>query len=135
VLWLLACQAHSLTAGLGGGARTSSADPSGTRPETFTGSTNSPFSAATDPPATERDIARENGHRWTRLVGYSIAEATRRARAAGYSGEIKVEELEQFDASCKDGTVCTFIPSRWELDLDDVLYLKVNRKVTIANPD
>src|ERR1043166_864452 len=84
--------------------------PTGPRPESYSGSNNSPFAARTDPEPTHCEIARENNHKWTRLVGYSADEAARRAKATGYAGKIEVRPLSEYDAKCKEGMVCTFDP-------------------------
>jgi hypothetical protein len=107
----------------------------GQRPETYTGSNNSPFSARTDPEPTACEIARENRHKWTRLVGYTVEEATRRARAAGWENKIEVRPLTEYDARCKDGMVCTFQPARWEIGDGSALTLYVNHKMAISTPD
>jgi beta-lactam-binding protein with PASTA domain len=96
---------------------------------------NSPYAAKSSPEPTACEIARENGHKWTRLVGYTPAEATKRAKAAGWEGKVVVHESQEFDASCKDGTVCSFDPARWEIGDGYELTLKVNRKVSITTPD
>ena len=147
-LWLSACQAHSFSARLGGSSGTSSAGstsaassggdtgaPASSGASTPGETNNSPLNAATDPEPSAADIARDRGHRWTRLIGYTPEEAIRRAKAAGFTGKIEVSELSAFDPKCKSGTVCTFYPTRWELDQDDTLTLSVNHKVTIATPD
>jgi len=154
-----ACQAHSLSGALGtstpstsSGSSASSSDASTTSSsspdncpssadlprqgsETYTGSNNSPFSARTDPEPTACEIARENNHKWTRLVGYTVEEATKRAKAAEWDGTIEVHELSEFDPKCKDGLVCSLAPARWELRQDRKLTLYVNRKMTISTPD
>jgi len=112
-----------------------SSDLPGQRPETYTGSNNSPFSARTDPEPTQCEIARENHHKWTRLVGYSVAEATQRAKAAGFEGTIEVHALTEYDAKCKEGMVCTFQPARWEIGASSTLTLYTNHKVSISTPD
>jgi hypothetical protein len=160
-LWLSACHAHSLNVALGShstrpstspGSPASVSNPSttssssaencpksgdlpGPRPETYTGSNNSPFSARTDPEPTACEIARENNHKWTRLVGYTVEEATQRAKAAAWKGEIVVRQLGEFDAKCKEGLVCSLAPARWEIGEGNTLTLYVNRKVTISTPD
>jgi hypothetical protein len=112
-----------------------SSDLPGQRPETYTGSNNSPFSARTDPEPTVCEIARENNHKWTRLVGYSVEEASKRAKAAGWDGKIEVHPLREYDAKCKEGMVCTLDPARWEIGAGSSLTLYVNHKVTISTPD
>jgi hypothetical protein len=113
----------------------SSSDLPGQRPETYTGSNNSPFSARTDPEPTACEIARENNHKWTRLVGYTPDEATRRAKAAGWEGRIEVHQLNEYDAKCKEGVVCTLDPARWEIGAGSTLTLYLNHKVAISTPD
>jgi hypothetical protein len=112
-----------------------SGDLPGPRPETYTGSNNSPFSARTDPEPTACEIARENNHKWTRLVGYSVEEATQRAKAAAWKGEIVVDQLSEFDASCKEGVVCSLAPARWEIGEGHKLTLYVKRKIAISIPE
>jgi hypothetical protein len=113
----------------------SSADLPGQRPETYTGTNNSPFSSRTDPEPTACEIARENDHKWTRLVGYTIDEATKRAKAAGWEGKVEVRQLREYDAKCKEGLVCTFEPARWEIGQGSTLTLYRNHKVEISTPD
>jgi PASTA domain len=73
--------------------------------------------------------------RGTPLVGYTVAEATQRARAAGLRGTISVSQLSEFDARCAAGTVCSITPLRWEIDPTIDLTLYVNRKLTIHTPE
>jgi hypothetical protein len=113
----------------------SSSDLPGDHPDTFTGSNNSPFSARTDPEPTVCEIARENNHKWTRLVGYTPDEATKRAKAAGWEGRFEVLPLREYDAKCKEGMVCSLQPARWEIGQGSTLTLYVNHKVTISTPD
>jgi hypothetical protein len=163
-LWLSACQAHSLSGALGTHASTTSTSPGssasaasssstpsstssstdncpssgdlpGARPESYTGSNNSPLAARTDPEPTDCEIARENHHKWTRLVGYTVEEATQRAKAAAWKGEVEVRQLSEFDPGCKDGMVCSLAPARWEIGEGHKLTLYVNRKIAIATPD
>jgi hypothetical protein len=109
--------------------------PTGARPESYSGSNNSPFATRTDPEPTHCEIARENNHKWTRLVGYTADEATRRAKAAGYAGKIEVRPLSEYDAKCKEGMVCRFDPARWEIEGSGTLTLYTNHKVQISTPD
>jgi hypothetical protein len=159
-LWLSACHAHSLNGALGvhsstpstsSGSSASASNPSttssstescpksgdlpGPRPETYTGSNNSPLSARTDPEPTACEIARENHHKWTRLVGYTVEEATQRAKAAAWKGEIVVRQLDEFDPGCKEALVCSLAPARWEIGEGSTLTLYVNRKIAISTPD
>ena len=163
-LSLSACQAHSLSAALGTQSSTpgtssrsssssssassassasspstdncpSSSDLAGPSSEAYSGSNNSPFSARTDPEPTACEIARENHHKWTRLVGYTVEEATQRARAAAWKGEIEVQQLSEFDAACKGGLVCSLAPARWEIGEGHKLTLFVNRKIAITTPE
>ncbi len=68
-------------------------------------------------------------------MGYPVEEATQRAKAAGWRGEIVVNQLSGFDAKCKDGLVCSLAPARWEIGEGHKLTLYVNRKITISTPD
>lgn len=139
-LWLAACQTHALTANLG-------------RPDPVTGPgvdspAAGPGAAARDaaelrgaregelgkPGCTEQN-ARENCHDRTVLVGYPVEQAEQRARAAGFVGDFEVHVLPEYDASCKDGTVCRVDPPRWEIEPDITLTLLVNRKVAITTPE
>ena len=69
----------------------------------------------------------------TKLVGLDPAEATKRARAAGYTGQIVVEPAHA--GGCKVGTVCSVDPERWELNQAGRLTLWVNKALTISTPD
>lgn len=68
----------------------------------------------------------------TELVGFSVEEATRRARAAGYTGVIDVRTCN--GCTCKLDTVCSVSPDRWELN-QDRLILVVARAAAITLPD
>jgi hypothetical protein len=81
------------------------------------------------------ETAKENCHHFTVLVGYSIAQATERARGAGFTGKIEVGNLADHDAACKDGAVCSVTPLRWEFGQGETLTLWVNRKVAISVPE
>ena len=47
------------------------------------------------------------------LVGLTVEEATKRIRAAGFTGEIKVTHTANTNASCKVGHVCAVYPHHW----------------------
>ncbi len=68
------------------------------------------------------------------LEGLDVAEATKRARAAGFTGEVLVEPAAS-SATCKLNTVCSVTPERWNLDLHGRLTLWVNKPMTITTPD
>lgn len=70
----------------------------------------------------------------TELVGYSVEEATRRARSAGYTGNVDVRSCTTCGPSCKLDTVCRVSPDRWELN-QEMLILFVARAATITLPD
>lgn len=92
-------------------------------------------SGAYGPPGARRGDGyfEENAQRWTILAGYTVDEATRRARATGFHGEIKVSPLLEFDTHCAEGTVCSVVPMRWQIS-NETLYLQVNRTVKISSP-
>ena len=119
------------------------------------GSTGPPGAASTNGPAPESSLVAaakppgtigpgdfdpadpdrpRRGHE-TQLSGYSVEEANRRARAAGFDGEIHVCELAELDASCKAGAVCGVDPVHWEGTGAKRLCLYVNRKIVITKPD
>jgi len=68
-------------------------------------------------------------------VGYTVDEAAKRAKGAGWAGGVEVRELGEYDAKCKAGMVCTFQPARWEIGEGNMLTLYVNHKVAISTPD
>jgi beta-lactam-binding protein with PASTA domain len=68
------------------------------------------------------------------LEGLDVAEATKRARAAGYTGDIIVQPAGN-PANCKVGTVCSVDPERWNLNQSSRLTLWVNKALTIVTPD
>ena len=148
-LWLSACQAHALTAGLGKSASIGAGDDA----QPGAGGGASAASAAAQPAASdaaqpaasdERDEtgrprcqaedARDNCPGRVVLVGYPVEEARRRALAFGYTGKIEVVTQSDYDAKCKAGTVCRVDPRRWEIELDGELTLLVNRKIEISAP-
>ncbi len=67
------------------------------------------------------------------LAGLSVADATKRAQAAGYTGKIEVATQYDYDASCKADTVCRYYPEHWVSGRSLVLY--INRKATVVVPD
>lgn len=77
----------------------------------------------------------ESDHRWTILAGYSVEEATRRAKAAGFTGRIEIRERTRYQAGCELGAVCWVTPRRWELDQDRVMTLWVNKALEISAPE
>jgi len=81
------------------------------------------------------DKRAESGKLWTVLEGFSPDEATRRARAAGFPGQIEVGPLAAHDPACKPGTVCRAEPFRWEFIAAGTLTLLVNPTLTISTPN
>ena len=69
------------------------------------------------------------------VTGMTIEEATKKAKASGFTGEVKVSELYEFDKDCKAGTVCRFEPRRYYLNQDRTLTLYINRKLSISAPE
>ncbi|HEY0479532.1 MAG TPA: PASTA domain-containing protein [Kofleriaceae bacterium] len=86
-------------------------------------------------PRCPRNVVKKNCDLWLAVVGHPLDEATRRARAAGYTRTIDVRTSDDFDPACKAGTVCGMTPTRWELNDGDVLTLWVNRGAAISRPD
>ena len=79
--------------------------------------------------------AADNGaaNRAIELVGVTIPEATRLAKVAGFEGKIKVDQLDNYDASCKASTVCRVTPINWRSERE--LTLSTNKTTTISVPD
>jgi hypothetical protein len=71
----------------------------------------------------------------TILTGYTVEEAKRRARHAGYAGRIEVVPMSSFDADCKPATVCRLNPLRWESNGPGLLTLYIARQLTISTPN
>jgi len=69
------------------------------------------------------------------LEGLSVADATKRARAAGFSGAIEVHKLDEYDGGCKADTVCRITPYRWELDQVRTMELWVNKTASVVMPN
>lgn len=116
--------------------------PSEPRVPTVAQVTEAPSNAVTELPGTLADSrtcsgveAKDNCHHFTELIGYSVAEATKRARGAGFTGKIEVANLAEHDAGCKADTVCSVTPKRWEFNQGETLTLWINRKVTISVPE
>ncbi len=128
-LMLAACH---LSAAVGGSSGTPRAAPYAT--------TSSPpksyeVKRETDPPS---DAPNESGlpmrpDQATPLTGYSVEEATRRARAKGFHGSIEIVPLAQFDEACKPATVCAIRPWYWEHNNTE-LTLYINREPTTTPP-
>jgi hypothetical protein len=78
-------------------------------------------------------VVTNRGHT-VELVGYTVEEATKRARAVGFTGRIDVFE-DAYDASCKAGMVCHVKPDVWEWQLTATMTLYINRKMTISAPE
>lgn len=68
------------------------------------------------------------------IGGLSIAEAQKRIKANGFTGEVEVVELSQYDKDCKAETVCRYAPQRWYLNQDHLMTLYKNRAIAIATP-
>jgi hypothetical protein len=66
------------------------------------------------------------------LTGLTVEEATKRARAAGYTGTVRVTDAAA--GACKTGTVCQVTPFRWNLNIEQ-LTLFVAPNVSITLPD
>ena len=69
------------------------------------------------------------------LVGLTVEAAKQKAVAAGFTGKVEVSQLYDFDASCKEGTVCRVEPVRWYLNQEHEMRLMVNKTLTISTPD
>ena len=74
-------------------------------------------------------------HNPTILTGYTVEEAKRSARRAGYGGRIEVVPMSSFDATCKPATVCRVAPLRWEQNTTSPLTLYIARQLTITTPN
>jgi hypothetical protein len=145
VVVLAGCGAHRLS--VGGGAAPTLGASGGT--SGYVGGHNEATSdirgTRVDPapvylPDGRLDKRAESGKLWTVLEGFTPAEATQRAVAAGYPGRIEVRPLAEYDASCKAGLVCRAEPFRWELDAGESstsehLSLFVNPSVSISKPE
>lgn len=70
----------------------------------------------------------------TKLVGLDVAEATQRARAAGFTGTIEVIDANP-DPACQIETVCHVDPERWELNQARKMTLYINHKLKISTPE
>ena len=66
------------------------------------------------------------------LTGLTVAEATKRARAAGYTGTVRV--VDASPNACKTGTVCQVTPYRWQTNSDQ-LTLYVAPALSITMPE
>lgn len=95
------------------------------------------YSQTYGPPGARRGPGyyEENGQKWTILAGFTIEEATRRARATGFDGEIEVRHVSEYRSDCKLGTVCGVTPLRWQLNIEHSLTLWVNPKLGISSPE
>ncbi len=69
------------------------------------------------------------------LTGLTIEAARAKIKAAGYTNVVKVDELYEYDKTCKDGTVCRFSPRRWYTNGEGPLILSTNRTLTISAPE
>jgi beta-lactam-binding protein with PASTA domain len=67
------------------------------------------------------------------LVGHTVADAERRAQAAGFTGGFRVVEITG-GTECKTGDVCSVSPSDWEMESDHELTLYVAKNLTIDMP-
>lgn len=66
------------------------------------------------------------------LTGLTVEEATKRARAAGYTGTVRVGNASP--NACKTGTVCHVTPYRWTTNSDQ-LTLYVAPPLSITMPE
>jgi hypothetical protein len=85
-----------------------------------------------DPDRLPRPGSRQNP---TVLTGYTVEEARRRARRAGYAFRIEVVPMADFDPACRPGTVCRVNVRWWEANVDTTLKLYINRSITITTPN
>jgi beta-lactam-binding protein with PASTA domain len=67
------------------------------------------------------------------LRGLTPEEATKRARAAGYTGSVRV--VDASPGKCKTGLVCEVTPLHWERNAGDQLTLHVAPAVSITLPE
>ena len=120
-------------------AGTIAANRSYTGPAEFPPGTDGPgsYSQAYGPPGARRGPGyyEDNGQKWTILAGFTVEEATRRARATGFDGEIETKQVSDYRADCKLGTVCGVTPLRWQLNIEHTLTLWVNPKLKISSPE
>ena len=68
------------------------------------------------------------------LRGLSLEDAKKQIRAAGYTGQIDVQEITN-DVGCKIDTVCSAYPERWDVNDEPRMTVYVMKKVTISTPD
>ena len=129
VMGLAACGTHALTATMSRSATVSTGASVSSEPGGSSAATGSEL-----PPGCSPEDAKENCHHWIVLEGLTVEEATRQARAAGFTLDIRVLTLDRYDETCKVNTVCLADPKRWQLNSDE-LGLWVNPKVTITAPD
>ena len=133
-LMLTGC--HVSTA-LGGSSGAPRASPNAAAMQSAT-STSSPATSSAAPVAESEHPPSESGlpqrpDQAMPLAGYSVEEATRRARARGFHGRIEISHLTEFDPACKPATVCGVIPWYWEAD-PPILTLYINHEITITPP-
>jgi hypothetical protein len=69
------------------------------------------------------------------VVGLTVDDAEKKAKAAGFTGQFQVYALPEYDQGCKDGTVCRVDPIRWYLNQEHFMTLYTNKKVSISTPD
>jgi hypothetical protein len=119
-LLLTACQ-HSMTASLGGGTSAT------------------PTAAPSTAPAQTAEASQEPGAGPTGdtaiLIGTTVEEATRLAREKGYTGNLDITTLREFQAGCKPARVCAVRPRLWELLPGSMLTLYVNPELKITTPN
>ncbi len=80
-------------------------------------------------------VETPRGSKQPELAGLSVADATKRAQAAGYTGKIEVATQHDYDASCKADTVCRYYPEHWVFNQGRTLVFYINRKATVIVPD
>jgi hypothetical protein len=128
VLLLAACEAHALTATMSRSATVS------TGSSLASGDPSASSSTGELAPACSAEDAKQNCHHRIILEGLTVEEATRQARAAGFTLDIKVAQLNEYDAACKPDTVCRADPDHWQI-YGETLWLYVNPKVAITAPE
>lgn len=71
------------------------------------------------------------------LKGMAVEQAKAKAKKDGHTGEVRVKEVDEFIAGCKDKTVCSATDERGGqsgMDSKDPLLLHTNKTLSIAPP-
>lgn len=79
-------------------------------------------------------IHREDFHA---MRGITVDKAKAFAKKLGHTGQIKVEEMDNFVKGCAEKTVCTATDEREDqsgMSLSDTLLLRTNKTLSIAPP-